>query len=290
MTSESIGPYLKQAREAQGLSLDQVASVTRVQLKYLQAIEDEHFTALPEQVFTKGFVRTYARSLGIDEQDVLQRFTRSWDEYFGRGQREDEHVQSRREEQKPRKSNRTAMVILIGIVVLGIGLYLSREPKQPNPSLNPETLESTSVPSPSLPKNETNPPQLPPIREESAKTERDMEPINGPGVPELPPVALPSVAIKPKPVKTPPPTVTKPSGPLLMELEATQLTWVVVKSDENKPKEALLQPKQRTTWKAKEQFILTLGNAGGVRIWLNGESRGPFGKQGQIVREIVIRN
>ena len=109
MSTESVGPFLKHARETQGLSLEQLASVTRIQLKYLQAIEEEQFTALPAQVFTKGFVRTYARSLGMDEQDVMQRFSRSWNEYFGRGQQEEERDQLNIEEDKPRKPNRIVM-------------------------------------------------------------------------------------------------------------------------------------------------------------------------------------
>ena len=86
MPTESIGPLLKHARETQGLSLDQVASATRIQRKYLQALEDEQFSVLPEPVFTKGFVRTYARSLGMDEHDVLRRFSEASKAYFGTGQ------------------------------------------------------------------------------------------------------------------------------------------------------------------------------------------------------------
>ena len=74
-----------------------------------------------------------------------------------------------------------------------------------------------------------------------------------------------------------------------LEIEATQLTWVVVKSDEQDPNEALLQPGQRNTWKANKQFVLTLGNAAGVVIRLNGQPQGPFGKPGQVVRDIRLR-
>ena len=77
--------------------------------------------------------------------------------------------------------------------------------------------------------------------------------------------------------------------PHTLEIEATQLTWVVVKSDEQTPNEALLQPGQRITWKAETQFQVTLGNAGGVNIRLNGQSQGPFGKPGQVVRNIRLR-
>ena len=289
MSTESVGPLLKHARETQGLSLDQVASVTRIQLKYLKALEEEQFSALPEPVFTKGFVRTYARSLGMDEQDVLRRFSEASNKYFGTGQQEHERVASTTEEEKRGKPNRTAIVVLLGVVVLGLGLYVSRQ-QQPTPASTPETTESPSVSSPLPAEEETETTPSPPLREQASEPKVDIESPAVPAVPELPPVALPTVADQPKPVKPTTPRTSTTTGPLLMELEATQLTWVVVKSDKKEPEEALLQPKQRTTWKATKQFTLTLGNAGGVRVWLNGESRGPFGKQGEVVRGVVIRD
>ncbi|UCE63202.1 MAG: helix-turn-helix domain-containing protein [Nitrospirota bacterium] len=289
MPTESVGPLLKHARETQGLSLDQVASVTRIQLKYLQALEEEQFSALPEPVFTKGFVRTYARSLGMDEHDVLRRFSEASNKYFGTGQQEHERVQSTTEEEKRGKPNRIAMGVLIGVIVLGLGLYLSRQ-QQPTPAPTPETTESPSVSSPLPMGEETETPPLPSLREHPREQEMDIGSKTISAEPDLPPVALPTVPDQSKPVKPKTPSVSTTTGPLLMELEATQLTWVVVKSDGKEPEEALLQPKQRTTWKANKQFTLTLGNAGGVRVWLNGKSRGPFGKQGQIVREVVIRD
>ncbi len=289
MPTESIGPLLKHARETQGLSLDQVASATRIQRKYLQALEDEQFAVLPEPVFTKGFVRTYARSLGMDEQDVLRRFSEASKAYFGTGQQEHERVQSPIEEDKRGKPNRTALLILIVMVIVGFGLYLSRQ-QPPTPTSIPDTAESPPVSPPLTTEEATDTTPSPSLREQVSQQSVDIESTTVPAVPELPPVALPSVAEQPKPVKPKTPSVSTTTGPLLMELEATQLTWVVVKSDGKEPEEALLQPKQRTTWKAKKQFTLTFGNAGGVRVWVNGESRGPFGKQGQIVREVVIRD
>ena len=289
MTTESLGPFLKHARETQGLTLEQVASVTRIQRKYLQALEEEQFSALPEPVFTKGFVRTYARSLGMDEHDALRRLSVASNAYWRRGQQEHEGVQPRIEEEKPEKSNRKTIMILMAVVVLCLGLFfISRQ--EPTPSSIPDVSESLSVPSPLPSEEESDTRSLPPLAEPTVGEKAAIEPTTLSPEPELPPVALPKVADKPKPVKPKKAAKSIKGGPLLMELEATQLTWVVVKSDQNKPKEALLQPKQRTTWKAKNQFTLTLGNAGGVRVWLNGESRGPFGRKDQIVREIVIRD
>ena len=67
------------------------------------------------------------------------------------------------------------------------------------------------------------------------------------------------------------------------------MTWVVVRSDENEPREALLQAGEIVRWQANERFLLTLGNAGGVEIRLNGQLRGPFGGSGIVVRNLELR-
>jgi hypothetical protein len=75
----------------------------------------------------------------------------------------------------------------------------------------------------------------------------------------------------------------------VLDLEATELSWVVVQIDAGSPQEALLRPGQKAQWKAQDQFLVTLGNAGGVRAELNGKPQRPFGPSGKVVRDVVIR-
>lgn len=284
MTTESVGPFLKQAREAQGLSLEQVASLTRIQSKFLQALEDEDFADLPEQVFTRGFVRTYARSLGMNEEDVLRRFSESSSEFYARGQQEQHQVQLKLEEERRGKLNRNVVIVVTGAVLLGLVFLL---PKR-QVTLPSSPSQNTTVPTPTapLPKQET---QTPPPAQETGQPDVASREEPAPVVPASVP-ANPTRVAKSTDAVTPGSAPVSPTAnPMLLELEATQLTWVVVKSDEDEPHEALLQPGQRATWEATSQFTLTLGNAGGVVVRLNGESRGPFGKPGQVVREVVIR-
>jgi cytoskeleton protein RodZ len=78
-------------------------------------------------------------------------------------------------------------------------------------------------------------------------------------------------------------------GQLALDLEATELSWVVVQIDGGSPQEALLRPGEKARWKGQEQFILTLGNAGGVKAELNGVPQKPFGPSGKVARDIVIK-
>lgn len=75
----------------------------------------------------------------------------------------------------------------------------------------------------------------------------------------------------------------------MLELEALEITWVVVRSDDREPHEALLQPGERALWRAHDRFLLTLGNAGGVKVTLNGQPRGPFGKPGTVIRDLEVK-
>jgi cytoskeleton protein RodZ len=80
-----------------------------------------------------------------------------------------------------------------------------------------------------------------------------------------------------------------PDGPLVLDLDATELSWVVVQVDSGSPQEALLRPGQKAQWKAQDQFTVTLGNAGGVRAELNGKPQKPFGPSGKVVRDVVLK-
>ena len=75
---------------------------------------------------------------------------------------------------------------------------------------------------------------------------------------------------------------------LVLDIEAIERCWAKVQSDRGAPQEVLLNPGEHVRWKAQERLALTLGNAGGVRVTLNGKLQGPFGARGQVVREIVF--
>jgi cytoskeletal protein RodZ len=66
-----FGNKFRKAREAKGISLDDVSNVTKIGSRMLQAIEEEHFDQLPGGVFNKGFIRAYAKHLGLNSEDAV---------------------------------------------------------------------------------------------------------------------------------------------------------------------------------------------------------------------------
>ncbi|MDH4098000.1 MAG: helix-turn-helix domain-containing protein, partial [Nitrospira sp.] len=124
---ESVGEFFRQVRETKGLTVDEVASKTRIRSDFVKALEDGNFSKLPDQVFARGFVRSYARSLGLDEEDAIQRFAKSAGTFYEK-QDERERLKVRQaEEERKRQSNRKAVAIAIGIAVLTLIFLLSRE-------------------------------------------------------------------------------------------------------------------------------------------------------------------
>jgi cytoskeleton protein RodZ len=66
-----FGNKFRQAREKKNLSLDDVSNVTKISSRMLKAIEDEHFDQLPGGVFNKGFIRAYAKHLGLNDEEAV---------------------------------------------------------------------------------------------------------------------------------------------------------------------------------------------------------------------------
>jgi hypothetical protein len=69
-----FGDKFRKAREKKGISLDDVSNVTKIGSRMLQAIEEEHFDQLPGGVFNKGFIRAYAKHLGINDQEAVTEY------------------------------------------------------------------------------------------------------------------------------------------------------------------------------------------------------------------------
>jgi cytoskeletal protein RodZ len=72
---EPIGTFLRREREDRGLSLDEIADVTRIPSQSLALLEEGRFESLPGDPFVRGFLRAYARALGVKTDDVLARYS-----------------------------------------------------------------------------------------------------------------------------------------------------------------------------------------------------------------------
>lgn len=75
--SEALGERFRAAREGRGISLSQAAEQIRIRSLYLAAIEEENWGTIGAPVYTRGFLRTYARFLGLDPEEAVAAFNRT---------------------------------------------------------------------------------------------------------------------------------------------------------------------------------------------------------------------
>ena len=70
--SVTLGEKLRQAREERGITISEVAEQTRISALYIESIERDDYRILPGGIFNKGFVKSFAKCVGVDEQEALQ--------------------------------------------------------------------------------------------------------------------------------------------------------------------------------------------------------------------------
>lgn len=75
MSTTPFGERLRRERELRGVSLEEIEGATRIKIKYLEALETENWVGLPGGAFNRGFIRTVARYLGMDEDSILAEYT-----------------------------------------------------------------------------------------------------------------------------------------------------------------------------------------------------------------------
>jgi transcriptional regulator with XRE-family HTH domain len=128
---ESVGEFLRKEREAQGKSIADVAKVTKLSPRNLEALEEDRFSALPGLVYVKGHLKTYARFLGLSEDEVIGKYMRLTQQQETKELDEWDAVELELHEQKKR-SNRTWIVIVVGIVAVVAAVWLVSKWRAPS--------------------------------------------------------------------------------------------------------------------------------------------------------------
>jgi hypothetical protein len=118
-----IGNSLREARERQGLGYPEIELATKIRGKYIRALEEEDFTAIPGDAYIRGFLRTYAEYLGLDGDvyvdEYASRFITSWrDELPPRPER-------RRIRTRERPFERRAVLLVLAGIVLVAALVFA---------------------------------------------------------------------------------------------------------------------------------------------------------------------
>ena len=156
---QRVGERLRAAREAQGLDLSEVATRTRVPTRHLMAIEQGDYSGLPAATYSAGFIKAYARLLGLDSQALSTEFRHEMSSATVTQQHPAPY-----EPADPRRTPPAGLalgMLLIAIVAGLIYLYLRGSSEQPAELVTAERAQSAATTaSPSAPPAQAvNPPQ-----------------------------------------------------------------------------------------------------------------------------------
>ena len=263
---------LKSLREAKGVSLKDIFAATRITTAHLEAIEMGRYESLPEPVYTRTFIKTYARFLGIDSAPLLQRYE-SYLQNIPHPSPAGPDKEGTPEEMKAKKMRRKLIysiilvILLIGLISI-IVLFESIDgshrslPPQPSP---PQGDTGRAVDGPPLP-------TPPPGRQTSAT---NAVPTTGQPVTALPGKSLSGQAVPGTSLPTPPPTLN-------VKIEATERTWVRIVADRGQSEELTLAAGDKLERAARESFSIVIGNAGGAKVWFQGHPLPELGKRGEV--------
>lgn len=251
----TFGQALRDAREDLGVSLAEAERETRINRRYLDALEKEDASAMPAAVYTRGFIRTYAQYLGLDPEGML--------DLYGPQKAIQDSVQIRpipAEINAPRSIPFRPAVVLAGLIVASLlvvylwGQYTSFQ----------QNLD----------------------RIDAAPTSR--APTAGLAVARTPspsPVATPAVALagsSPSPATSP----VAPERGLIVDARVTDRTWMEVWVDGQSVMAETVQSGFSRTFTGEQQVRMRVGNAAGVQVIVNGQTQGPLGVRGQAVDAI----
>jgi cytoskeleton protein RodZ len=268
-----FGDYLRDAREARGVTLEQISSVTHISVRLLEALENERFDLLPGGVFTISFVRQYARLVELEEQEAVSRLQQvahpvesALGEWNAKSVRSDDTA-AKLAEFLTDFVRRHKMTLLGGAatVVLLFGGFLFFQANEGRESKLASRPAPTELGHPaSAPRQVASAPREPESPQTPAPEPRQVE-----------------VSNKPDPAGEPP---AGPAKPIQLELRLTDRAWVRVVADGQRVLEDNLEPGFVQTIQAHESVQLFVGNAGGVKVALNGETMQPVGPPGHVRR------
>lgn len=319
---ENLGEYLKQKREEQGISIEELFSLTRIPTRFIEAIEANQLDLLPNQVSTKGFLKNYAECVGADYVLILEAFSEvsTPSESFPDDRSRNEilsHVQVEKSDRFP-FPRRIILAVggLVCALLILVGL-LSKKDKQvqvlssvPPPQISvldrPDISEeaSSEVDDALLEEDKTVG-----LESEVISSEKPPEEVTQEAKDDAQEEVLVSSQTRVSELsgEFSETEVTEETGAVqevqseedqgisavdakeyVLSVEAIEASWVQVTIDGEEVREALLQPDDVVQWKANKKFLLTLGNAGGVRVKLDGRELDPFGPSGEVVRKEIF--
>ena len=268
-----VGYTLRQERERQNLSINDIEQGTSIRAVYIEAIENGEYDKLPGAIYTKGFIKNYAKFLEMDVDAVAKEFANDMAELTTEAEaevdksatQENSPVPEKKFEPKPERksigysiqdegrssSNKLifAAVILIAALAGGLWSWLS-------------SAEGDVA--------KVEPPQ------------QQTQPVAPEPTPTTDPTPVASANPEPEQPKT-------PSDKVAIQARFNDRCWALVTVDGAVVQEGVIDGGQTLSWEGKENITFRLGNAGAVEFFQDGNSIGVLGGVGDVVDKTFSR-
>ncbi len=248
----NLGNWLREAREAKDLSLQDVEAVTRIRTRYLEALETGDYQAMPGgPAQVRGFLRRYASFLGLSPEEAMARYGQEV------GEGKEEALPATPVPPRPAPAADIEItsapwrgwtaVVIVGLLILaglagvwwarGAGLLAHREPA---PTVEASVAATTLA------------------------------------------VASPAPTSTVVAVTATPTFPVAAGGGVTLTLEPSEHVWVRVTADGFAVFEGMLAPDNPQTWTAEEMVVVETGNGAGVVAVVNGQPQGTLCSRGEV--------
>jgi cytoskeletal protein RodZ len=243
-----FGEELKRERNLREISLEEIAAATKISMRLLTALEASDLSRLPAPVFTRGFIRAYCLYLGLDPVQKINTYL---------AEVQPSAAPQETSVAKPRSGSRflrgprsTAGTIVGGVTAVLLLLGLIANPAHHRPKV--------------------------------ARASR---------VALVSPVSFKNVAPSSEPtplIREDAPETTLTAEGITLVLEFDESSWVEISADGAKVFGGLVTAGESRRFEARKEFRLTLGNAGGVRVSIDGHPAARLGRPGEVIRDFRV--
>lgn len=266
-----LGDALRREREKQGLTIKDIENETSIRSVYISAIEKGDYDSLPGDVYTKGFIRNYARALNMDSESLLQQYnsernisvpehpadqdyrndyrddysyrssssrSSSWDSHRSEsGGNLFSSGEDYRERTEEKGGSKPFLIFLAVLAVFLGGVYYA--------------FSDSPAKTPTKPATKT----------EQVKKEKEPE--------------------KPAAVKF---------DAVDVKAKFDDVCWLAVTVDGKQVFEGMVEQGKELSWKGNDKVEITAGNAGAMELTWNGKSIGKLGNKGQVVERVMTKD
>ena len=278
---ENFGSYIKHERELRGVPLEEISRITKIHIRFLEALEDNRFDELPGEVFIKGYIRSYANIIGSDVDEMLNSY--------------EESIGNKLIEKGPNSQSKLTNTAkkYIGFVIAGLSIlallfftkFIILDKNNPTAKIvRPSSLILGAAPKketlPKIAENSLPHPEVS-VTKKTLVVENELDTIK-----PKPEIQKQKNSLVVKEGETP----GNMEKPLKLTIKVKNNSWFNITIDDFRGEDFILSAGEEKSYWGNEIFRLTIGNKQGTDLILNGKSLVIPESEGNIVKDIIINS